>query len=564
MNKTIIIKNIQSLITSLELTIEKLAAIMGENKIYSEEQINKQITLLQIKLADDDNYKKVSSKVSDYEALLERTRREKDDLKSLINNVEAKNEILNQQKDLNNSILSFEQKELESLANRLDGSSNDEEISQSIKQKREKIESIKKKINALLEKIKANDADIDFYKKKLDALNLEEENYLSLIEQTPEFIIDELKKENDIKELNRFLNIEDLFAELKILSSVKEQLSSLYEYLENNRVNMNLVNSKVEEFKERFRKINVVVEFFAKSINVDDLDVEKIVISKRINSQDGYLLNESEREDLYNRIASLQLSIAVDEDNARNDERRLKEYNRELDMLQKYIERNKTSHNEIGNIVRSLEVKKAYFYKEYSQSQIDDINKEIKKNKKKMDEIAKKIYDYRQHKQAIESCITFIKKKMKSNNSLRGSKQTELADAKDSLFNGVTTRYSLGEDRQKLLYIDFMNKLLEFANYLLGQDYIKRLDELTLETIDPFVSVVGFHEYEHLDLIYSPEFISAARNAIIRKLDEEVMRPEVYIEWLNSQDINVSKFGAPPKTMEESPEISKTVRFVNE
>jgi len=564
MNKTIIIKNIQSLITSLELTIEKLAAIMGENKIYSEEQINKQITLLQIKLADDDNYKKVSSKVSDYEALLERTRREKDDLKSLINNVEAKNEILNQQKDLNNSILSFEQKELESLANRLDGSSNDEEISQSIKQKREKIESIKKKINALLEKIKANDADIDFYKKKLDALNLEEENYLSLIEQTPEFIIDELKKENDIKELNRFLNIEDLFAELKILSSVKEQLSSLYEYLENNRVNMNLVNSKVEEFKEQFRKINVVVEFFAKSINVDDLDVEKIVISKRINSQDGYLLNESEREDLYNRIASLQLSIAVDEDNARNDERRLKEYNRELDMLQKYIERNKTSHNEIGNIVRSLEVKKAYFYKEYSQSQIDDINKEIKKNKKKMDEIAKKIYDYRQHKQAIESCITFIKKKMKSNNSLRGSKQTELADAKDSLFNGVTTRYSLGEDRQKLLYIDFMNKLLEFANYLLGQDYIKRLDELTLETIDPFVSVVGFHEYEHLDLIYSPEFISAARNAIIRKLDEEVMRPEVYIEWLNSQDINVSKFGAPPKTMEESPEISKTVRFVNE
>ena len=564
MNKSIITQNIQSLVTSLELTIEKLTAIISENQIYSEEQIDKQITLLQIKLEDDDNYKKASSKFDNLKSLLQQLRSEKNSLKLLINDVEFKNSFLNQQIDINNSSLSLEQKDIESLADCLNGSSNDEEISQLIKQKREKIEEIKEKINNFLEQIKVNDADIDFYKRKLESITLEEENYLYLIDQTEEVVVDETKKENDIKKLNRFLSIKNILVEVKTLKLIEEQLLSMCEYLENNRVNMEIINGKVGEFKAQLKKVNLELEFFINSINVNDLNAEKEVISKRVASKDGYVLNEVEKEDLYDQIASLQLAITVEENNSKFDEGVLIEYNYALEMLQSEVNAKELEYKMVEKYVNELRVKKAYFYNEYSQSQVDDINKEIKKNEKKLDNIKKLLDRFRQYKKDIENSITFVKKKRKSSDFLKDSKQSDLIAIKDVIVNGVTSKYNLTEDKQEILYIEFMNKLLDFSNYLLGQDYIKRLDELTLETIDPFVSVVGFYPYEHLDLIYSPEFLNFARNAIIRKLDEDVMRPEVYIEELNSQGIKVVKFGKSLKTMEDSYEMSKQVRLINE
>lgn len=561
MNKKVILDNIQKLITNLNIAIESLESIIKLDKSYSKEQIEKEIVLLQVRLQDDNNYQIVSSKSNSLKTLIKSVQSERNTLRRLIGATEFRNSFLNQKIDKNNSVLSFEQREIEALANSLNMSDNDEEILAIIKQKRTKIVELKAEVTSYLGQINLNDEDIQFYLKKVASLDIEEDKYTKELESLAILVIDETKKGKDINKLNKFLLIKDFYERIFELESVLQDLASLQEYLINNGIDAILVEQKIDELKENISKIVNEVSYFVKSLDINELNKEKNVINERITSKNGYVLNDSERELVYDEIANLQLDISLDDNISSFDDSVLSEYNITIDKLKQDIEGKITECDLLQNIINELVSKKIYFFKEYSQTQIDDIDKEIRKKEKQLENLKRVIEKYLKSKTDIENTITFIKKKKKSNDLLKESRKTDLRNMKDFAFAIPTSRYNLNEDKKEILYIDLFAHLIDFANSLVNQDYVKKLDEINME--DPYLSVVGFYKYDNLEVLYSSEFIMKARKTMEEKLNADVFTPENVIEDLSLQDITVIKYGKPLKTMEEDKIVDKTVRLAS-
>lgn len=561
MNKSVLLTNIQNIMTSLQLTIGKLDSLIAKDKSYYKEQIQKQITLLQVKLQDDNNYRVISSKSNSLETLIEEIQSEKNILKNLIEKVGIRTSYLNQKIDKNNSMLSYEQREIEALANGLNMTDNDEATLMRIKQKRVKLTKLKNEINSILDEIKINDDSIDLYNKKIRSLDVKEAEYSKELESVSVLIVDENKKNKDVSKLNRFLSIRDFISSVKSLDDIYLSLEELYDYLNDNRVDSDFVATKLEKMKAKISLIIKQVVYFVNLTNLDELSAEKSIITERIVSKNGYVLNDSEREMIYDEIASLQLAISLSESESKFDENVLEEYRNSLDKLDNEIELKTRERSLLQMEANDLVLKKNYFFNEYAQGQTDDISREIKRVQKQVDSIGKTLEKYIKIKTDVENTITFIKKKRKSSDVLRESKISDLRNIRETAFSRPTSKYNLNEDKQELIYMEFIVELIDFANYLLSQDYAKRLEDIPLETIEPFVSVVGFYKYDNLEVLYSDDFIMEARDTMEKMLSDEVIKPEDYIDELKLQGLTVLKFGKSLKSMEETKEVDKSVRL---
>jgi len=559
MNKKIMLDNIKKLITSLEITIENLESIIGLDKSYSKEQVDKEVILLQIRLQDDSNYQIVSSQSKSLKTLIKSVQSERNTLRRLIGATEFRNSFLNQQIDKNNSILSFEQREIEALANSLNMSDNDEEIYAIIKQKRIKIAELKKEVALYLEQVGSNDEGIQSYLKNISDLDVKEAELIKELESSINLEVDENRRGKDINKLNKFLLIKDFYDQISELEFILQQLYSLQEYLINNRIDAILVEQKLDEIKENISVIVSGVTYFAKALDIRELQRERNVINDRINSKNGYVLNDSERELVYDEIASLQLSISLDDSISSFDDIVLSEYTASVDKLKQDIEGKMVECDLLQNIINELVSKKLYFFKEYSQTQIDDIDKEIRKKEKQLENLKRVIEKYMKSKTDIETAITFIKKKKKSNDILKESRKTDLRNMKEFAFARPTSKYNLNEDKKEVLYIDLFAHLIGFATDFINQDFIKKLDEINME--DPYLSVVGFYKYDNLEVLYSKDFIMKARKTMEEKLNEDVVTTESVIEDFMLQGLTVSKYGRSLKTMEEEKTVDKTVRL---
>lgn len=561
MNRTIMHNNVQNLITSLNLTIEKFSSIIAINNSYSKEQINKQIILLQLRLQSDENYRIVSNKRNNLEVLISNVQSERNNLKRSISCIELMISDLNCQIDKNNSILSFEQRDIEALANSLDIEENQEEILQYINRKKTKVKELKEQIKSKTLQIQEQQKYISIYNERISILEAKEVEYKEELDVLPKLEVDENKREKDINKLNRFISIKNVLEKIESLVAIRDNLLSIMRRLEDSRVDMTIINQEVEKLTNDVNKINSELSYFVRTVNLSELDTEKRVISDRITSKNGYVLTDSEREIIYDVIASLQLSIFSDDNNAVFDDVTLSEYNQIMDKLKKEITIKETECDLIQNSINELEIKKNYFFEEYGQTQIDDINKEIKKKQKQLENLRRLIEKYIKGKITVEDIIASIKKKRKSSDLLKENKKSDLRNIRELAFNRPTSKYNLNEDRQDLIYIELIGYLIDFAKYLLSQNYAKKLEDITLETIEPFVTVVGFYKFDRLDLIYSDEFVTKARDTMEKKLSQEVLKPEDFIDNLSSQGITVVKYGKSLKTMEETKEMNKTVRL---
>lgn len=554
MNKSVLLTNIQNIMTSLQLTIGKLESLIAKDKSYSLEQINKQITLLKVRLQDDTNYRRISKETNYMEMSIKKIPGERNTLKRLINDVEFRSSFLRKQIDKNNSMLSYEQREVETLANSLD----DEEIVRRIKEKSVKISELKSDISAILEELKVNDSDIQRYNEKIRDLDEKEEKFSR---DLASLYVDEKKKSKDINKLNRFLSIRDLISYINSLNDIYLALEDLRDFLKNNRVDANLVTTQVEKMKAKMSIIISQVVYFVNSTSLDELNAEKSIINERIVSNDGYVLSDIEREMVYDEITNLELAISLNESDANLDENIIEAYRRSIDNLDSEIRLEIRQRNLLQMEVNDLVLKKNYFFNEYTQGQTDDINREIRRLQKQIDNIEKNKDNYIKIRNEIETAITFIKKKRKGLDTLIESKNSDLKNVRETAFNRPTSKYNLNEDKQELIYIDFVFELIDLSNYILSQDYTKRLEDIPVETIEPFVSVVDFYKYDNLEVLYSDEFVTQARNTVEKMLSAEVIKPEDFINELKAQGLNVPKFGKSLKSMDKTKEIDKSVRL---
>ena len=561
MNKNILLTNIQNFMTSLQLTIGKLDSLVAKDKSYSESQIDKQITLLQVKLQDDNNYNCISSEVDVLNTLIEEVQSEKNVLRNLIGKVGIRNAYLEQKEDKNNSLLSYNQRKIEELAPNLEIAEKAELTLKLINERKDIISKLKEQINVILEEIRINNDSIELYNKKIKELDTKEEEYSKDSDSLSNKVVNINEKNEDIRQLNRFSGIRDLISSINILNAVYFSLQELRDFLKNNRIDTTLVANEVEKMKAKIAIIIRQVMYFINSNNLKELENEKSVINERITSGNGYVLSDSEREMIYDEIASLQLSIALNESDSIFDENVLEEYRVSISKINKEIDHKVNERTIYQTEVNRLVLEKNSFFNEYSQERVDAINKEIKRVQKQIDDIDKKIQKYIKNKTDIESAITFVKKKRKNSESLKEIKVLDLKNIRQNDFSKPTTKYSLNDDKQQLMYIDFIIELVNFGNYLLSQDYIKRLEDIALETIEPFVSVVDFYKYDNLDAIYSGEFMIKARETIGKMLSDEIVKPEDIVSELKSQGISVVKYGKSLKSMEETKEIEKSVRL---
>lgn len=561
MSRTVMRNNIQNLITSLNLTIEKFHSIPGLNDKDGKDQIHKQIILLQLRLQSSEFYRIISTKKSNLDVLISNVQSERNNLRRSIACIELMISELNCQIDKSNSILSFEQKDIEALANSLDIEENPEEILQYINKKKAKVKELKEQIKSKTLQIQEQQQYISIYNTRISILDTKEAEYLKEISATPKVEVDENKRERDINKLNRFTIIENFLEKVEQLVLIRDELVSILRNLDTSCPDMNQVSKHVDCLNADMDKVYNELHYFVKGINVSELKTEKRIISDRIISKNGYVLTDSERELTYDVISSLQLSILADDNNAVFDDVTLSEYNQVMDKIKNEITVKETECDLIQKNINELEVKKNYFFEEYSQSQIDDINKEIRKKEKQLENLKRLIEKYLKGKFAVEEIVASIKKKKKNSDLLKESKKSDLRVIRELAFNRPTSKYSLNEDRQDLIYIDLIEHLFEFANHLLNQNYTKRLQDITLETIEPFVNVIYFYKYDHLDLIYSDEFVTRVRETIDKKLSQETLKPEDFIDDLSSQGITVVKYGKSLKTMEETKEMNKSVRL---
>ena len=561
MNKNILLTNIQNFMTSLQLTIGKLDSLVAKDKSYSESQIDKQIILLQVKLQDDNNYNCISSEVDVLNTLIEEVQSEKNVLRNLIGKVGIRNAYLEQKEDKNNSLLSYNQRKIEELAPNLEIAEKAELTLKLINERKDIISKLKEQINVILEEIRINNDSIELYNKKIKELDTKEEEYSKDSDSLSNKVVNINEKNEDIRQLNRFSGIRDLISSINILNAVYFSLQELRDFLKNNRIDTTLVANEVEKMKAKIAIIIRQVMYFINSNNLKELENEKSVINERITSGNGYVLSDSEREMIYDEIASLQLSIALNESDSIFDENVLEEYRVSISKINKEIDHKVNERTIYQTEVNRLVLEKNSFFNEYSQERVDAINKEIKRVQKQIDDIDKKIQKYIKNKTDIESAITFVKKKRKNSESLKEIKVLDLKNIRQNDFSKPTTKYSLNDDKQQLMYIDFIIELVNFGNYLLSQDYIKRLEDIALETIEPFVSVVDFYKYDNLDAIYSGEFMIKARETIGKMLSDEIVKPEDIVSELKSQGISVVKYGKSLKSMEETKEIEKSVRL---
>lgn len=556
MNKKVLLENLNNIMNSMKKTISSFESILASNEKYSLEQIEGEIALLQVKLQNDNNYKKVSQDCKRVEVLLRNNELQQDSLVAIIGCPEIDIKALGQEIDEVNDKISSEQKEIEALANGLAIADNPEEVKKLIDDKISKIAELKLFIEEKTKEINNKSDEIKFYKNKIEELKVKEQEYIDELSSIQAEL--EKQKSKDINKLNRFLSVRDCVISLNSLNSLYLEFVTIRELLNNSRIDMNLVESKIDNVRSEFIKFINEIMYFVNLINLEELKEEKEKINDRVVSKNGYVLSAQEREDVEKEMANLELAISLYDNIESFDSVVISSYANQKDFLKNEIDDKVFNCDYLQNQVNYLSNKNLLNYMNHSQSEFDSVSKEIKTNEQKVKNIRKINDKYEQRRLEMDNILTFVKKKMKGTEFLRENKVTELKNVREISFSRPTSKYDLSEDKKELTYIELIFMLVQFSNDVLRRDYIKQIDSIGIEK-EPIYNVDSFYMYENLALLYEDDFIMKARENMEKMLTEEVLSPEDVVNELNLQGVTVKSFGKSLKTMEETKEAAKTI-----
>lgn len=558
MNKNVLISNLMRIRTNIEKTIATLNSMTLKEPIYSKEQIEKNLNILKVKIEDDDNYKTVSTEYFLLKLMLKNINQTEFNYKNLIESLNSSLIPLHSKSNEIKTIISEEQRELEVLANSLDISFNDEQLYKLIQAKNNKILKLQDDLRELEKDIKEKKEEIDFYVGKIARLSSKKEKHQTDLSLLDEYDFSLESKNSDMIKLEMFEKLSEILSSLKVLNSILNKLDEAIEYINLREASIDVVNEKIENIKQLFEKLNSDLLRFIKTINISYYIDMKNRISKRLSNNESYLLSEDERSKNEKEISRLELAISLLQNDGTTDEAIADYYGARAIYLEDEYHIETINNKVLQNKINQLKLTKSYFISDSTQLQNDLIDKEIKLQTRKStsEKTFERLIGY---KFDIKDAVKTIKKVRKDSDTLKGYLQDRLEQRKEMIANNSTSRYSLDEDKKDLLFIDFVVQIFEFVKQIMNKKYIQKLDEVEEETYDPFVEVIDFVDFDNVPILYTDEFVENVRKAMDRMITYGNLdhKNDLFIKFLNSEGVTVSRYGKSLKTMEQQIEQTK-------
>ena len=551
MNKNVLLSNIMKIRTNIEKTISTLNSMVIKQPSYSKEQIEKNLNILKVKMQDDDNYKTLSTEYFLLKLMVRNTKQTEFNYKNLINSLNSNLIPLCSKANEFRTIISEEQRELEVLANSLDISGNDEQLYKLIQLKNSKILNLQEELKGIEKDIKDIKEETDFYVGKLSRLDSKLEKYNNDLEGLEEYDYSLENKNSDMMKLELLENLNNILAAFKILSSILNKLDETIEYINIRESSMEIVNEKMESIKELFGNLNFELLNFLKSINIGYYSDLKSEISKRLNNGNSYFLSEEERISNEKEISRLELAISLLQNDVTTDDAIVNYYDERVTYIEDEYHIEVINNRLLQNKINQLKLTKSYFLGD-AQVQNDSIDKEIKlqTRKKTQEKTLERLIGY---KFDVKDAAKTIRKVRKDSENLKGYLQDKLEQRKELISKNSTSRYSLDEDKNDLLIVDFVMQMFSFAENFISKKFIQKIQSIEEETYDPFVEIMDFVDFDNIPVLYTEHFIEDVKKSIEHMITYGSLeqKSDLFIKYLNSEGVTVSRYGKSLKTMEE-------------
>lgn len=551
MNKNVIITNIQKIITNVEQTIEDFSSIMSKEDSYSKGKIEKSINILKIKIENEDNYKINSNEYINLNLLIKKLQSEKISLKKIISDTEFEIYCLNLEIEQKTSIKSKVQRDYEILADSLNISENDEEIYKIMKEKENNLKNINSSINVLLMEIEDKKKNIERYNEEIKMVDIKEQSYRKDLENIESYTIDEESKSKDINQYNILNKMFNAISSIEQLKDIVTSLQQLIEYLGKREADIEYVNEQILNVKSYIAKTNGTILEYLAVINMEHLYKEKEILISKL--KDNNLLNEKERDNRQSEIKGMEFEISYYQSECTNDELNLIDYTHRIEKIEGDINKINFENKMLQSEIEQLNLKKIYFMNENSSSEKDEISKSIKRKQKKIENNKKDVEKLIKNKTDIENIIKSIKKSRKNSETRKNDIELVLRETKE-FNNEIVNKNDLSDHKKQILMIDIIIEFTKIADRFIRQNYLKILDEISVESLEPFIGVIGFYKYDKPSQLLDEQFMEKVKDsmATMIKCGSIGTQNDNFIRHLNLQGIKVIKFGKALKAMEET------------
>lgn len=479
----------QALNSSTKEEIEKELQQIENNR----NNINFDITELELKLSDDSNYPSFTymrnqTRIYDCKEKLANLEQEKLENNAKISLANARVNYLEGEISACNELLSEDQNALEELGRQLRslGETPDEELANKITEEinyhRSNITYLMNELNYYEEERKENVNNLNSYNSKAPQLEDEITKFNDLLvdlnnqeEVDSKNLIDNDKKQQDEEKLKQLKQqIDVLNSRYDYLSyDVSSELVELMYNVENDELDNNQIIEKLNEIKNKIPSNYMEKDYNAIAENNSlrtELSNQKAALELKLSDEVNYTPSVFEVEVMHEEISSLENSIFNQEANISSVSAEIGRFERIKQSIDFDIKNSENRITELEHQKESLKLRNILSAKTEEETKL--ISKELKEITKEIENIQSKIA--RLQKANLEIDLSNVmRKNVKKNLELIKNKDVkELESKRESLNDRKTVnKLAMQEDKKRLQIVTDQITALEHEGRLLNYEF---------------------------------------------------------------------------------------------
>lgn len=479
----------QALNSSTKEEIEKELQQIENNR----NNINFDITELELKLSDDSNYPSFTymrnqTRIYDCKEKLANLEQEKLENNAKISLANARVNYLEGEISACNELLSEDQNALEELGRQLRslGETPDEELANKITEEinyhRSNITYLMNELNYYEEERKENVNNLNSYNSKAPQLEDEITKFNDLLvdlnnqeEIDSKNLIDNDKKQQDEEKLKQLKQqIDVLNSRYDYLSyDVSSELVELMYNVENDELDNNQIIEKLNEIKNKIPSNYMEKDYNAIAENNSlrtELSNQKAALELKLSDEVNYTPSVFEVEVMHEEISSLENSIFNQEANISSVSAEIGRFERIKQSIDFDIKNSENRITELEHQKESLKLRNILSAKTEEETKL--ISKELKEITKEIENIQSKIA--RLQKANLEIDLSNVmRKNVKKNLELIKNKDVkELESKRESLNDRKTVnKLAMQEDKKRLQIVTDQITALEHEGRLLNYEF---------------------------------------------------------------------------------------------
>lgn len=471
--------DIDTLINKIDKFKSSFQNIMAADDVL---RVSNMINALEVKLQDDDNYLILSNKNDTLKQMILHINEERASLDRQINDINFNISMSSLSAESIRDELSTCKKELEDLAKEINASENSD-LLPIINSKREQMNNIKERIEVIDKQLTIQKQEKKLLDDKKIDLDNKYEQYNDEL-KTSVNNVDETKKHFDMQRLI-------LYKQLLKITYIKSKLDEISHQLYVLKYEPQKENTIDKEIEELYS----LIESYRKNINLDQLEKYSQNFSKRLDDENNYLVSNIDEEIIQAEINDLERTIGLYQTYSFTDTQSLIAYNNNLEMNKNEIKRETANKHFAEKQIKSLTMGRNSITIKSFVSETDKKIKFLTQQIKITDECIERLLKNQLY---IENCISAIKRKKRSWDSLKANKM-EILEAKKKAANTKTDVLKMISDAEVLSVINKVINATKCINEFTKKEEIKEEqmtanDEFIKTLQDQGLNVVTFGE----------------------------------------------------------------------